>query len=153
MNLSDKKTAIIIIIGFLWMTITVLGWKGYYMAGMYLGVLLMLLHMMLGTAKQGKLSLKMFIYPLCIWGVLWCMSFGLSKFYADMFTGTIPDFKILGLHPSFAWTVITYWLGGVATLTLGFIVFKDEWLSEKDWKKFKEKIQAIEQSGGEINVK
>ena len=146
MDLSDKRTGIIVLIGILWVIITVLGWKEQHMAGMYAGVILMLLHMMLGAAKKGKLSSKLFVYPLLIWAVLWCISFFLSKYYADLYVGKIPDFTILGFHPSFAWTILTYWIGGVLTLTIGFILFKDEWLSEKDWQDFKQKIQMIEQS-------
>jgi len=146
MDLSDKRTGIVVLIGVLWMIITVLGWKEQYLAGMYLGVILMLLHLMLGAAKNGKLSSILFVYPFILWAVLWCASFFLSNHYADQFSGVIPDFTILGFHPSFAWTILTYWIGGVLTLTIGFILYKDEWLSEKDWQEFKEKIHMIEQS-------
>jgi hypothetical protein len=63
----------------------------------------------------------------------------------------MPDFTILGFHPSFSWTVILYWIGGVLTLTLGFVALKDEWLSEKDWEEFKGKVQKIDerQKGGQ----
>jgi hypothetical protein len=149
MDISGKRTGIIVLIGILWIVITVLGWKNYAMAGMYLGVVLMLLHMMLGAANNGRLSSRMFLYPLLVWAVLWCLSFFLSRYHADLFAGRVPDFTIVGLHPSFAWTVITYWLGGVATLTVGFILLQDEWLSEKDWNAFKEKIKMLEK--GEVN--
>lgn len=149
MDLSNKKTGMIVLIGILWIVITVLGWKEQYMAGMYLGIVLMLLHMMLGTAKGGKLSSKMIIYPFLIWALLWIVSFTLSKYYADIFAQMTPSFNILGLHPSFAWTILTYWIGGILTLTIGFILLKDEWLSEKDWQEFKEKIQMIEDKGVE----
>jgi hypothetical protein len=68
-----------------------------------------------------------------------------------MFAGVMPDFTILGFHPSFSWTVILYWIGGVLTLTLGFVALKDEWLSEKDWEEFKGKVQKIDerQKGGQ----
>ncbi len=145
MDISGKRTGIIVLIGILWIVITLLGWKEYYMAGMYLGVVLMLLHMILGTAKNGRLSSRLFIYPLLLWAVLWCASFFLSRYYADLFAGKVPDFSILGFHPSFAWTILAYWLGGIATLTIGFILFQDEWLSEEDWEEFKSKIEMLEQ--------
>ena len=31
------------------------------------------------------------------------------------------------------------------TSTLGFMVYKDEWMSENDWENFKDKIQSIEE--------
>jgi len=146
MDISGKRTGIIVLIGILWIIITLMGWQEHYMAGMYLGVVLMLLHMILGSSKGGRISTKMLVYPLMIWGILWCASFFLSRYYADLFAGKIPDFTILGFHPSFAWTIFAYWLGGIATLTFGFILFKDEWLSEKDWDEFKEEIKLLKQS-------
>lgn len=142
MDISNKKTGIIILIGILWIVITILGWKGQHLAGMYLGVILILLHLILGAAKKGVLSLKIVVYPLLTFCVLWCVSFYLSEYYANIFLGRMPEFTVLGFHPSFGWTVLAYWLGGLATLTIGFIVFKNEWLSEKDWNEFKEKIKA-----------
>lgn len=148
MDISNKKTGIILLIGILWIVITILGWKEQYLAGMYLGVVLILLHLVLGAAKNGVLSLKIIVYPLLVFGVLWCASFYLSNYYAEIFSGRIPDFTIMGFHPSFAWTVLTYWLGGLATLTVGFVIFKNEWLSEKDWEDFKDKIKQDKQ--GEV---
>ena len=148
MNLNGKSTLFMSVITVLWVVITLMGWTGYWLPAMYLGVILMLLYMMLGAAKQGKLSTKLLLYPLLPWAVLWIASFALSKYYADVFSGSMPDFTILGFHPSFAWTIITYWLGGVATITLGFVAFKDLWLSEKDWDDFKEKVNKISAKEG-----
>ena len=148
MNLSNKRTALVIIIGLLWVIITVLGWKNQFMPGLYLSVVLMLLHMMLGSASKGRLDARFLLYPLGIWAVLWVVSFGLSKYFSDAFMGGMPDFTILGFHPSFAFTILTYWLGGVATLSLGFILLKDTWLSAKDWDEFKKTIAELQKQEG-----
>jgi len=148
MNLSNKRTAMVILIGLLWIVIAVLGWKNQFMPGLYLSVVLMLLHMMLGCASKGRLDARFLLYPLGIWAVLWAVSFGLSKYYSDVFKGGMPDFTILGFHPSFAFTVLTYWLGGVATLSLGFILLKDTWLSAKDWEDFKKTIAELKKEEG-----
>jgi hypothetical protein len=68
-----------------------------------------------------------------------------------MFEGIMPTFTILGFHPSFSWTIILYWIGGVLTLTLGFVKLKDEWLSEQDWEEFKKNVKKIDerQKGGQ----
>lgn len=79
-----------------------------------------------------------------VWAILWVLSFILSDYHGKLFTGTMPSFTILGFHPSFAWTVITYWIGGVLTLTLGFVLYKDLWLSDEDWNNFIKKIGQID---------
>ncbi len=102
--------------------------------------MLMVLHMLLGVAKKDMVAGGLVLYPIVIWALLWGISFILSWHFSKVYAGTMPDFMILGFHPSFAWTVITYWLGGVATITIGFVVIKDKWLSQKDWDDFTEKI-------------
>lgn len=146
MDISNKRTDIMVIIALLWLVISVLGWYGHFMPAMYLGVVLMLLHMVMGVAKKGKVSNKLLSYPLLAWAVLWALSFFLSKHFADAFAGQVPSFTILGFHPSFAWTVLTYWLGGMFTLNLGFVLFKNEWLTEKEWDEFVEKVKSIKEA-------
>jgi len=145
MNIKDLRTPIIIAIAILWAAITVLGWYGMYMPGLYLGVVLMMLHLVLGVSIKNKVSKKFLIYSIIPWAVIWVVSFYLSDKYSAMFQGMMPTFTILGFHPSFSWTIILYWIGGVLTLTLGFVLLKDEWLSEKDWEEFKEKVHEIDQ--------
>lgn len=144
MDLSNKKTAIIVITTILWVVITVLGWNNYYLVSMYLGVVLMFCYMMLGLAKQGKLSKKLLLYCLIPWAIIWISSFFLADYYAAKFAGIIPSFTVFGFHPSFATTILGYWLGGMLTLTTMYFKFKDEWLSEKDWNDFIKKIERIE---------
>jgi hypothetical protein len=136
MDLRGKKTPLIIVIALLWLACMYLGWEDNFVLGMCLGVILMLLHMVLGAAKNGILSKKLLIYPFGIWAVLWIVSFLCSKYYSDLFKGVMPNFTILGFHPSFAFTIFFYWIGGMLTLSLGFVLYKDEWLSEKEWKDF-----------------
>jgi hypothetical protein len=140
MDIANKRSAIMVVIALLWLTITVLGWKNLFLPAMILGVILMFLHMYLGAARKGKVSAKFFLYPLLTWAILWILSFSLSKYYSDAFAGQMPSFTILGFHPSFAWTVLTYWIGGMFSLTAGFLVMKNEWLSDEDWDEFLLKV-------------
>lgn len=149
MNIEKKKDLMILLIAVLWLAIAVLGWKGMYMPGLYLSVVLMFLHIVLGASVNGKISKKFLFYPVGIWAVLWVISFYLSDHYAEVYAGVIPDFTILGFHPSFAWTVLTYWIGGVLTLTLGFVLYKDEWLSDKAWDDFISKVKKIDDKNQE----
>lgn len=146
MDLSSKKTAIIVITTALWLIITFLGWNNVYLVSMYLGVVLMLLYMMLGVAKQGKISKKLLFISFIPWAIIWAVSFYLADYYAALFAGAMPSFTVLGFHPSFAATVVGYWFGGMLTLTIMYYMFKDEWLSENDWNSFLEKIEEIKES-------
>jgi hypothetical protein len=146
MDLSSKKTAIIVITTAIWLIITFLGWNNVYLVSMYLGVVLMLLYMMLGVAKQGKISKKLLFISFIPWAIIWAVSFYLADYYAALFAGAMPSFTVLGFHPSFAATVVGYWFGGMLTLTIMSYMFKDEWLSENDWNSFLEKIEEIKES-------
>lgn len=150
MEIGSKRTGIIIFITVLWVFITISGWNGNWFSGLISSVVLMLLYMMLGAAQNGKLNKKLFLYPLLSWAVLWIAGFYFSKYYADVFAGRMPDFTVLGFHPSFAFTILTYWIGGVLTLTVGFYIFSDYWLSDKGWDNFKKKIEAINAAKEEL---
>jgi len=145
-DLKGKETFLNVLLALLWIVITLLGATGHYLAGMLTGVVLMLIYMMLGASKDGKLNTSFFFYPLLAWAVLWILSFILSDYYSAVFAGRKPDFTILGLHPSFAWTVLTYWIGGMVTLGYGYSKLARYWLTDEDWKAFKEKIAKLKES-------
>lgn len=145
-----NRTGMILTITATWVAITVCGWSGQWFAGLILGVALMLFYMMLGATKKGKLSMKLMIYPFLPWAIMWIIGFYFSNHYAILFDGRMPEFTILGFHPSFAFTVFTYWVGGVLTLTVGFNLFSDHWLSKDDWNRFKEKIAEMNAKKEEI---
>jgi hypothetical protein len=140
MNLAKWKTVVIVLIAALWLGCMYLGWQNDFVPAMCLGVVLMLLHMLLGAAKGGVISRKLLVYPFGVWAVLWILSFIFSKYYSDLFAGVMPSFTIVGFHPSFAFTVFFYWIGGMLTLSLGFVLRRDEWLSEEDWKTFMNRV-------------
>lgn len=149
MNIGKHKDLIAVLIAVLWIACIVTGTTGHFVTGMVLGVPLMLLHMLLGVAKNGIVSKKFFFYPLLIWAVLWILSFILSGYFAASFGGEMPTFTVLGLHPSFAPTIFLYWIGGQLTLNLGHYLYQDEWLSEKDWEEFCTKVRNL--PDGEVN--
>ncbi len=145
MNIKNKETALWVLIAILWIVIIVLGTTGHFVVGMCLGVALMFLHMLLGSAKKGIVSKKFLVYPLLIWAALWLLSFILSAYFGNMFNGVMPDFTFLGLHPSFAPTVFLYWIGGQLTVNLGLYLLQDEWLSEAEWEEFCRKVDDLKQ--------
>ena len=145
MNIKKNASLIWVLIAVLWIACIVLGTKGQFVLAMVLGVVLMFLHMMLGTAKGGVVSKKFLVYPMLIWAVLWIVSFILSGHYATAFAGVMPSFTVFGLHPSFAPTIFLYWIGGQLTLNLGLYLLQDEWLSEKEWEEFCAKANKIKE--------
>ena len=145
MNISNKKTAIWILIAVLWIVVIVLGTIGHFVLGMVLSVPLIALHFILGAAKKGVVSKKFLLYPVIIWSVVNIIAFILCGYWADMFSGVMPSFTILGFHPSFAPVMLLYWIGGLLTLALGYYVFRDEWLSQKDWDEFCEEAKKIKE--------
>lgn len=142
MDLSRYKSGIMVLIAILWLAIMFLGWQGQFVFAMVLGVVLMLLHAMLGASHKGKLSKKFLVYPLLSWSTLWIISFILSKYFSDRFAGVIPSFTVTGLHPSFAPTFYLYWIGGMLTLSLGLYLFQDHWLSEEQWNEFVAEVNS-----------
>ncbi|MBU0926185.1 MAG: hypothetical protein KKA67_00390 [Spirochaetes bacterium] len=146
--MERKQDALMVAIGLMWLAILVMGWNGVWLPAMILSVFLMLAHMALGATHKGKIDKKFFLYPLAAWAALWVASFSLSAYFADVFKGTVPSFTILGFHPSFAWTILTYWIGGILTLSVGLYACRDGWLSEADWEGFKKEIAEIKAQGG-----
>ncbi|GAU78343.1 hypothetical protein [Fusibacter sp. 3D3] len=148
MEIGKNRTGIVLAITVLWVLITICGWTGRWFEGLLMGVLLMLLHMMMGAAQNGKLDRKLFMYPLLTWFVVWIAGFFFSKYYSDLFLNMAPTFKILGFHPSFAAIILAYWIGGVLTLTLGLVKFDALWLSDENWDAFKRKMDQLNQKEG-----
>jgi hypothetical protein len=146
--MERKQTALMVAIGLMWLAILFMGWNGVWLPAMVLSVFLMLAHMVLGATHNGKLNAKFFLYPLLAWAALWVASFLLSAYFADVFRGKVPDFTIMGFHPSFAWTILTYWIGGILTLSAGLYACRDNWLSEADWETFKKEVAEIKAQGG-----
>lgn len=143
MNISKHRDIIVSLIAVLWFVCIITGTSGHYVFGMCAGVVLMLLHMVLGTAKNGVVPKKFLLYPLLVWAALWLASFIFSGHYGTMYGNDMPAFTVFGFHPSFAPTIFLYWIGGMLTLNLGLYLLQDEWLSEKDWEDFLNKVNSL----------
>jgi len=138
----NNNGALVIITGILWVVITVMTWVGLWFEGLLVGFVMILLYLIAGSKSKGKISTTFLIYPIGIWFVLWMVSFYLVQYYSKMFRGMAPTFTVLGFHPSFAWVFIA-WIGSILTLSLGFYLNRDKWLSAKDWEEYQAKIQQM----------
>ena len=141
-------TPLILLIGGLWIAIIVLGLFGQWFPALLLSVPLMGVHLILGSAHDGKISTALLIHPILTWAVVWVGSFVLAEVFARAFAGGSPDFTILGLHPSFACIVFGYWIGGVATLTVGFSRRRHLWMTDEQWTGFSQKVAQLNESMG-----
>ena len=136
MKITKLKDGLMLLMALLWLTTMFLGWHNHYLPAMVLGVVLMLVHMVLGTSHKDELSNSFLRYPLLLWAGLWITSFILSWHFSNTFADQTPTFTILGFHPSFAPTVFFYWIGGMLTLSLGLYLKRDQWLSQDQWDEF-----------------
>ncbi len=129
-------TPLVLLIGTLWVAITVLALVGLWFQALLLSVVLMAAHLVLGSAHKGRIQLRLLIDPIGVWAAVWLLSFVFAEVSAQAFAGGEPPFTVLGLHPSFAWIVFGYWLGGVATLTIGFSRRRKLWMTDEQWNDF-----------------
>jgi hypothetical protein len=143
MDIKKMSDALIVTSTVLWAVCCVLAWNALYLEALWLGVIIIGIYLTLGMAKNGLLPVKIFIYPILIWAIIWIGGFWGADHLATEYKGVMPPYTILGMHPSFAVIVLTYWVGGIVTIALGFLCLRDEWLSKKDWNAFREKIQKL----------
>jgi hypothetical protein len=136
-------TPIVVLIGVLWIVITVMGMTGLWFPALLLSIVLMVAHAALGSAHKGRLDVSFLVYPILVWAGVWAVSFIFAKHYSDAFQGAAPSFTFLGFHPSFAWIVFGFWIGGVAALTVGFSLRKDRWMSERQWEEFTTTVNRL----------
>ncbi len=145
MDIKKYKSLIMLLIGALWIACMALGWTNDFVLAMCLAVVLIYLHLILGSAKNGVVSKKFLFYPLTVWAILWIVAFVLADFFAVKYAGVLPDFTVLGLHPSFSATFILYWIGGMLTLNVGLYFFSDHWLSKDEWNDFIERVKKFKE--------
>jgi len=136
-------TPLVLLIGALWVAITGLGLFGMWFPALLLSVALMTAHLVLGSAHSGRIRPGLLIYPILTWALVWLVSFVFAEVFARSFAGQEPPFTVAGLHPSFAWIVFGYWLGGVATLTIGFSRRRKMWMTDEQWSEFTARIAGM----------
>lgn len=149
---SNKNDILIVTTGILWGVVIIMAWMGYWYQGIFVSFVMMLLYLIAGAKRHGKLEKSFMLYPILTWFVLWMVSFRLVGYYSTLFRNNAPTFTIMGFHPSFAWLFIA-WVGSVLTLSVGFYYNRDKWLSQKDWETYQAKIKLMNQEldkGGKL---
>ncbi|MDR2051218.1 MAG: hypothetical protein LBQ63_05550 [Deltaproteobacteria bacterium] len=124
---------------------------GYWFPCFYIATLVIALYMLLGSLRRGKVDLVFFIFPICTFFVCWVLGFYLAQREALLFFDRMPDYTILGFHPSFFWIVLLYWIGGIFILGFGIFKLRDRWLAPDEWEAFRKKMAEL--NGGAVEHK
>lgn len=149
MKFSDKNvSAVMVIIALLWIIIMIFGVTGNGGIGLYFTVALTCAYAVLGTVQKGNISKKLLIYPIGVWALAQVICIIGMNYYEALFRGIRPTFTILGMHPSYAFVVIFFWLAGVATWSVGLWIYRKEWLSASVWDDFINEIKTIDAKEG-----
>lgn len=126
----------------LWVISTVLAWGGYWYPGMFLTIILITFLMIAGSKVNGVVDRSFMFFPIGTWCISGLVCLALCEYYARMFAGIPPTFLILGMHPSFAFLVIMWFIQALST-SFGIYLYKDKWLSEERWNDYIVKIQQM----------
>lgn len=146
--MRTNQTVVVALIAILWVVVTTMGSTGYWFPGLLLAVPLIALHAILGVAHEGRASWRLVTWVILPWALTWIVAFvAAQRFAADRLEGA-PPFTILGMHPSFAWIVILYWLVASLITCAGFILLADDWLDEDRWKTFRTRIAELNANRG-----
>jgi hypothetical protein len=137
-EMSRLETVLMVASSVLWLAIVGLGATGRWFPALFVLLGLMLVYGMLGTARGGRFELKLVAFPILAWLLFWAVSFVLANHYLQ----AGPGQSMLGFHPSFAWIIIFYWIGGTLVMGLGFEAIKDRWLSQERWDEFVKQVAA-----------
>ena len=147
---TEARSAVLISAGaLLWIATTALAWIGHWFAGMFALLALMACYGLLGITRDGRTSRRLLWFPLVCFLGIWAAGFALAQHEATRFADGGADHTVFGFHPSFAWIVIAYWLGGTLVMTLGFYLRRDSWLSEARWQAFLDAVRDVERESGE----
>ena len=130
------ETLLVVASAVLWGLIVFLAATGYWLAGLFLLLPLLLIYGVLGSGHNGRPDWKLVAFPTLVWLAMWAAAFWLANHYAEAFAGRAPDFTVFGFHPSFAAIIVLFWIVPTLLMGFGFEAVKDRWLSEERWQEF-----------------
>jgi len=138
------ETLLVVASGLLWLAMVGLAATGHWLIALYTLLPLLLVYGVLGSSHKGRFDLHLVIFPTLVWIITWALAFWLGNHYAEIFTGSHPDFTILGFHPSFAAIIAFFWIIPTLLMGFGFEAVKDRWLSKERWEEFVRQVHEHE---------
>ena len=146
---KTAETVLVVASAVMWLVMVGLAAAGYWFAGLYVLLALLLTYGVLGSSHKGRFDLRLVAFPTLVWIVLWATAFWLANYYAAAFAGQHPDFTVLGFHPSFASIIILFWLVPTLLMGFGFEAVKDRWLSRQRWEEFVREVHELPEGDAE----
>ena len=140
------ETLLVVASAVLWGLIVFLAATGYWLAGLFLLLPLLLIYGVLGSGHNGRPDWKLVAFPTLVWLAMWAAAFWLGNHYAVAFAGRAPDFTVFGFHPSFAAIIVLFWIVPTLLMGFGFEAVKDRWLSEERWQEFVRAVREPDES-------
>ncbi len=137
------ESLLVIASALLWLVMVGLAAMGHWLAALYALLPLLLVYGVLGSSHKGRFDLRLVAFPTLIWILLWAAAFTLGNYYAEIFSGQVPEFTVLGFHPSFAAIVVLFWIVPTLLMGFGFEAVKDRWLSRERWDEFVTRISEL----------
>ena len=133
---------LVFLIPVLFIVAIVFALSGKGLWGIYPAIAITGIQVFLGLVEKDKISTKSFW--ILVIGFLLIHGAGMTGmiYYYYQFGNNIPDFLIWGMHPSWFYFVIVYWLGSLIYEAGFLVIMKDSWLSQEKWDNFISEIQS-----------
>lgn len=137
MRVSDKMAdAITVFEAVAWIGTCIACMIGWAWGWIFVVGFMVLGHILVGVRSNEVISKKFLTYPVLAWFVLYNVSMIGSVYYHLHFLDNAPTFYIMGQHPSHFFMLMLYWIGGILTISVGFVLRSKEWCSDESWNNF-----------------
>lgn len=144
MNTGKIESLLVLASAALWLLMVGLAASGHWLAALYALLPMLLIYGVLGSSHKGRFDLRLVAFPALVWILMWAAAFWLGNHYAVAFAGRLPDFTILGFHPSFAAIIVLFWVVPTLLMGFGFVAVKDRWLSQQRWDDFVRELHDLD---------
>ena len=141
MKFTDKSKDIAVLsIAILWAVIIIVAVMGYGFEAMFIGVIIVSLHFVLGLSEDEIINKKLFYGIYLFWAIQFGIGLSGMIYFSKLYGDNIPETLIFTMHPSYFFDVAFYWLGTLFTIGVGLYRLKDVWLPQERWDSFVEMI-------------
>lgn len=150
MRLSGKvKDKLIIAIPILLFSAVVLALSEKGLLSIYLVIAIDCILFILGLTEGEYINKKLVFILLFGWLAIILVGITGMIYYYNLYGNNTPNFTLLGMHPSFFYMIIFFWIGNLLYISLGLLLLRDIWLSQEKWDKF---VETINLSSSEENI-
>lgn len=137
MFVSQKtKDTLIFMIPIMYVVSIILAIMGHGFIGIFSSVIITAIQLFLGLVSGDKVDRKL-VWVLVI-GFIIVHGGGLvgAVYYHHQFQNNPPSFLIMGMHPSWFYFMVVYWLGSFIYQSFALVALQDLWLPQEKWDQF-----------------